>query len=66
MMTPVRARAIAEYVVLSCAEREVRTALLEYADMVERCEKLRFNMIPHKHDTEIVDYILRGDAGKEK
>lgn len=41
-------------------------ALRQAADMVERCEKLRFNMIPHKHDTEIVSYILRGDAGKEK
>lgn len=41
-------------------------ALLDYAAMVERCEKLKLNMIPHRHDKELVDYILRGDAGKEE
>lgn len=38
----------------------VYSALLAYAAMVERCERLKFNMIPHKHDTEIVDHILKG------
>lgn len=38
-------------------------ALLDYAAMVERCEKLKLNMIPHRHDIELVDYIIRGDAG---
>ena len=40
--------------------------MLRYAaEVVERCENLKLNMIPHRHDKEIVDYILRGDEGND-
>lgn len=49
------------------AEMDRAATMLCYAaDVVERCEKLKLNMIPHRHDKEIVDYIIRGDAGKEE
>lgn len=45
-MTPARARAIAEYIALGSVEQEVRTALIAYADMVERCEKIVGECVP--------------------
>ena len=45
---------------------EINAALLAYAAMIERCEKLKFNMIPHRHDKEIVDYILKGATNERK
>ena len=45
---------------------EELSAMLRYAaEVVERCENLKLNMIPHRHDKEIVDYILRGDEGND-
>lgn len=50
LMVPARARAIAEYVALDSVEQEVRAALLDYAAMVERCNKLiaKYNKMPCK------------------
>lgn len=45
---------------------DVLKMLRQAADMRERCERLMSHMIPHRHDKEIVMYILRGDAGKEE
>lgn len=40
--------------------KQCSAALLAYAAMIEKCENLKLNMIPHRHDKEIVDYILKG------
>lgn len=64
-------------------KKDIRSALLDYAAMVERCENVRTNlesnrknyanrkecgslMETNNDEIEMLDYILRGDAGKEE
>lgn len=39
-------------------------ALEEYATIMERLIECRNHMIPHRHDTEIIDYILTGEKNE--
>ena len=41
-------------------------SLYDYAAMLERLKECRYHMIPHKHDTEIIDYILTGVKKNEQ
>lgn len=40
-------------------------ALLAYAAMVERCEEARLDFHSCPDERDIINYILRGDAGKD-
>ena len=39
---------------------DISKALYDYAAIIERLIECRTHMIPHKRDTEIIDYILTG------
>lgn len=39
---------------------DISKALYEYAGISERLMECRVHMIPHKHDAEIIDYIVTG------
>lgn len=39
---------------------EAQKILYEVADILERLMECRVHIIPHKHDAEIIDYILTG------
>ncbi len=39
---------------------DISKALYEYAGVMERLAECRAHMIPHRHDTEIIDYIVTG------
>lgn len=39
---------------------DISRALYEHAVMLERLAECRAHMVPHKHDTEIIDYIVKG------
>lgn len=45
---------------------EAQKTLYEVADIVERLMECRKHMIPHKRDTEIIDYILTGKKEHKK
>jgi hypothetical protein len=50
-----------EYVKYLMEEHEdTSKALYEYAGILSRLKECREKMIPHKRDTEIIDYILTG------
>lgn len=40
--------------------KDISKALYEYAGILERLMECRNHMIPHKRDTEIIDYIATG------
>ena len=42
---------------------EAHKALYEVADILERLMECRDHIIPHKSDTEIIDYIATGKRG---
>lgn len=42
---------------------EAQKDLYEVADIIERLMGCRNHMIPHKHDAEIIDYIVTGKKG---
>lgn len=39
---------------------EAQKILYEVADILERLMECRVHIIPHKHDAEIIDYIVTG------
>ena len=39
---------------------DISKALNEYAGVMERLMECRDHIIPHKHDAEIIDYIVTG------
>lgn len=39
---------------------EAQKVLYEVTDILERLMECRVHIIPHKHDAEIIDYILTG------
>ena len=39
---------------------DISRALYDYASIMERLVECRTRMIPHKHDAEIIDYIVTG------
>ena len=39
---------------------DISKALYEYAGVMERLAECRARMIPHKRDTEVIDYIATG------
>ena len=39
---------------------DISRALYDYASILERLVECRTRMIPHKRDTEIIDYIVKG------
>lgn len=41
-------------------QEDISKALYEYAGVIERLAECRAHMVPHKHDTEIIDYIVTG------
>ena len=45
---------------------DISKSLYDYAAMLERLKECRYHMIPHKHDTEIIDYILTGVKKNEQ
>ena len=45
-------------------EGDISKALYDYAAVMERLLECRNHMIPHKRDTEIIDYILTGKKGQ--
>ena len=44
---------------------DMSRAMYEYVSMLERCKNLKIRMIPHKHDFEIVDYVMCGERNQE-
>lgn len=43
-----------------CDEVDISKVLDEYAGILERLAECRKHIIPHKRDTDILDYILTG------
>lgn len=46
--------------------KQCSAALLAYAAMVERCEEARLDFHSCPDERDIINYILRGDTGKEE
>ena len=47
-------------------EKEVKSMLRYAADVVERCEEARLDFHSCPDERDIINYILRGGAGKEE
>jgi len=45
---------------------DISKALYDYAAIMERLIECRSHMIPHRRDTEIVDYIMTGERKNER